>query len=60
MFNTVKQDISFKNQRRFWYDEINNISDLWDNVYESRPFTNLEVPGRSKRLTFSDGVIFDK
>ena len=60
VFNTVKQDISFKNQRRFWYDEINNISDLWDNLYESRPFNVDEVPGRSKRLTFMDGVIFDK
>jgi hypothetical protein len=35
VFNTVKQDISFKNQRRFWYDHIDNISDLWDNVYDS-------------------------
>jgi hypothetical protein len=43
VFNAVKKDISFYNTRRYWYNEIDRISDLWDNTFESRPFQINEV-----------------
>jgi hypothetical protein len=43
VFNTVRKDISFYNTRRYWYNEIDKISDLWDNTFESRPFKINEV-----------------
>ena len=43
VFNAVQKDISFYNKRRYWYSEINQISDLWDNQFESRPFQINEV-----------------
>ena len=43
VFNAVRKDISFYNTRRYWYNEIDRISDLWDNTFESRPFKINEV-----------------
>ena len=43
VFNAVQKDISFYNTRRYWYNEIGRISDLWDNTFESRPFRINEV-----------------
>ena len=43
VFKSVSMDISFINLRRFWYDKINTISDLWDNPIESRPFHVSEI-----------------
>ena len=43
VFNAVQKDISFYNTRRYWYDEIGRISDLWDNTFESRPFRINEI-----------------
>ena len=43
VFNAVQKDISFYNTRRYWYNEIGRISDLWDSTFESRPFRINEV-----------------
>ena len=41
VFNKVVKQIYFKTERRYWYDEIQTISDLWDKQIGSRPF-NIE------------------
>lgn len=43
VFKKVTQDIKFINHRRFWYDEMHTISDLWENQYTSRPFDVGEI-----------------
>lgn len=43
VFNKVVKQIYFKTERRYWYDEIANISDLWDKQIESRPFDIQEL-----------------
>lgn len=43
VFNKVVKQIYFKTERRFWFDEINSISDLWDKQIESRPFDIQEL-----------------
>ena len=32
-----------KNNKRFWFDEINNFSDILEGIIESRPFYNSEI-----------------
>ena len=43
VFNKVVKQIYFKTDRRYWYDEISNISDLWDKQIQSRPFDIREL-----------------
>ena len=43
VFNRVVKQIYFKTERRFWYDQIETISDLWDKQIESRPFDIQEL-----------------
>ena len=43
VFNRVVKQIYFKTERRFWYDRIDTISDLWDKQIESRPFDIQEL-----------------
>jgi hypothetical protein len=43
VFNIVTKNISFRNTKRYWYDEINKIDDLWDNQFISRPFNLSEI-----------------
>ena len=42
-FQEVKKQVYFKTDRRYWYNEINNISDLWDKQIDSRPFDIQEL-----------------
>lgn len=43
VFNKVVKQIYFKTERRFWYDEIVEINDLWGKQIESRPFNIKEL-----------------
>lgn len=43
VFNKVEKDIYFKTERRFWFDKINKIDDLWDRQLSSRPFNINEL-----------------
>jgi hypothetical protein len=45
IFNKVTKKITFRNDRRYWYDEINKIDDLWNSQLESRPFNINELQG---------------
>jgi hypothetical protein len=35
--------MSFKTDRRHWYDEVNNMGALQDNIFESRPYNVGEL-----------------
>jgi hypothetical protein len=43
IFNKVGKDVYYKTDKRFWYDKINVIGDLWDKQIQSRPFNVLEL-----------------
>lgn len=43
VFNKVVKQIYFKTERRYWFDEIGVISDLWDKQITSRPFDIQEL-----------------
>jgi hypothetical protein len=39
----VVKKVTFKTDRRFWYDEVKNMGALEDNVFESRPYDIGEI-----------------
>jgi hypothetical protein len=43
VFNKVEKDIYYKTDKRFWFDKINTIGDLWDKQIQSRPFNISEI-----------------
>jgi hypothetical protein len=43
VFNKVEKDIYYKTNKRFWFDKINTIGDLWDKQIQSRPFNVSEL-----------------
>ena len=43
VFNRVEKDIYYKTDKRFWFDKINTIGDLWDKQIQSRPFNISEL-----------------
>ena len=43
VFNRVEKDIYYKTDKRFWFDKINTIGELWDKQIESRPFNISEL-----------------
>lgn len=42
-FRSVPKNVCFKVDRRYWYDQFDNISEIWDKVIESRPFDVQEL-----------------
>ena len=43
VFRPVEKKVSFTTTKRFWFDKFNNISELWDKQFESRPFNIGEL-----------------
>jgi hypothetical protein len=54
VFNKVVKQIYFKTERRYWYNEIVNISDLWDKQIESR---GIEIGDSINKFNLLVGLI---
>ena len=43
VFRPVEKKISFTTTKRHWFDKFNNIKELWDKQFDSRPFNVGEL-----------------
>ena len=44
-FLSITKNVYFKSDRRYWFDEFENIEDIFNKTIDSRPYTVKEIEG---------------